>query len=430
MHIAVLGLWHLGCVYAAGSAHSGHCVVGYDPDPSVVTNLLSGRAPLFEPGLEDEIRTGLSTGRLRFAGSLKEAVQEADIVWITFDTPVDEQDRADCGYVIDQIRATFPYARQESCILVSSQLPVGTGRMLEGMAREAGRNDLHFACSPENLRLGQALKIFLEPDRVICGYHQQNTYVRNLLEELWSPITKHVEWMSVESAEMTKHAINAFLATSVAFANEISSLCEISGADAKEVERGLKTESRIGPKAYVGPGLAFAGGTLARDIRFLSDMGSETFTSLLFPSVWQSNNRHKHWVEHTLIALLGELAGKRFALWGLTYKVGTDTLRRSSALEYAKTLHNAGAEVRGFDPAVERLPQDVEKYLKLACTPLEAAQNADAVILCTPWPMFLDVDFDQIRGAMRRPLIVDPVRFLAEHCKPHCFEYAAIGLPL
>lgn len=430
MHIAVLGLWHLGCVYAAGSAHAGHSVVGYDPDTAVVADLRSGKAPLFEPDLDNTISAGLLNGSLSFTDSIQAAVQKADLIWITFDTPVDDQDRADCDYVINQIRATFSHAPQGTCILVSSQLPVGTGRLLENLAREAGRGDMHFACSPENLRLGQALKIFLAPDRVICGYRQESMAARALLEALWAPITSRVEWMSVESAEMTKHAINAFLATSVVFANEIASLCEMTGADAKEVERGLKTESRIGPKAYVGPGLAFAGGTLARDIRFLSDLGSSAFTPLLFPAVRQSNDRHKHWVENTLRALLGDVQGKRIGLWGLTYKVGTNTLRRSSALEYAQALYQGGAEVKGFDPAVSSLPKDMEDYVSLEPTPLDAVREADALVLCTPWPVFLDLDFAQVRTAMRRPAVVDPTRFLYERCIAHNFEYAAIGLVL
>jgi UDP-glucose 6-dehydrogenase len=236
--------------------------------------------------------------------------------------------------------------RDGAVVIVSSQLPVGSVARLEAMAPK-----LRFAASPENLRLGKAIEVFTKPDRVIVGVRDDAT--KATVTKLFAPITDRIEWMSVESAEMTKHAINAFLALSVTFANELASVCERVGADAKEVERGLKTESRIGPKAYLAPGGAFAGGTLARDVAFLTALGKQHALVLpLLGGVRPSNEAHKHWPQRRLIDRLGEIAGKTIAVWGLTYKAGTDTLRRSASVELCRDLAARGAKVVAWDPAL------------------------------------------------------------------------------
>jgi len=270
MNIACLGLWHLGCVYSAGAAFFGHSVKAWDENKETIEKLKKGIAPISEPYLNDLIKEVLQNNKLSFSNQLEQALKSVEIVWITYDTPVDDNDKADCDFVYERIQKAIEISDKNACFLISSQLPAGSIRKLEKYAKEKGRTDLRFAYSPENLRLGKALEVFKNPDRIICGIRDEIT--KKQMMELFSPITDKIEFMSPESAEMTKHSINAFLAMSVVFANEIASLCERIGADAKEVERGLKTENRIGKDAYVSPGNAFAGGTLARDIVFLSEM--------------------------------------------------------------------------------------------------------------------------------------------------------------
>ncbi|MBA3872819.1 MAG: UDP-glucose/GDP-mannose dehydrogenase family protein, partial [Anaerolineae bacterium] len=268
MEICVVGLWHLGMVTAACMAKIGHHVTGYDADKDLIEKLQAGETPLFEPGLKDLIQAGITTGNLQFSAEAA-AVAQAELVWVTYDTPVDENDVADVDFVVDQVTHLLPFMRQDTLVLISSQLPVGTTARLEAAYHTANPNgSITFAYSPENLRLGNAIRVFMEPDRIIIGIRHETDKVR--IAEALKPITNNIEWMSAESAEMTKHALNAFLATSVAFMNEIATLCEQVGADAREVERGLKSEVRIGPRAYLRPGGAFAGGTLARDLVFLS----------------------------------------------------------------------------------------------------------------------------------------------------------------
>ncbi len=426
MHVTVHGFWHLGSVTAACLAEAGHTVVGLD-DPAVVEKLKRGETPVFEPGLSELIRKGIDAGRLSFIADPQRAGATAEICWITFDTPVDENDRADIGYVTKRVNALLPHLRQGCLVIVSSQLPVGSVRGFADHARALGRLDLSFACSPENLRLGNAIQVFSKPDRVIVGLDRKDDQDR--IRQLLAPITESVVFMSIESAEMTKHAVNSFLAMSVAFANEIATVCEAVGADAGEVARGLKSEARIGVKAYVAPGGAFAGGTLARDIAFLSNEASKHSLDLnLIRSVATSNNRHRAWPLDRLRSLLGSLEGRSIAVLGLTYKAGTDTLRRSSSLELVRALVEAGANVKAFDPAVRALPDDIEIAFEI-CSSLEAAiRAADAVVVATEWPVFADADWPRLIELLDRPVFVDANGLLASHLRERSgVTYASVG---
>jgi UDPglucose 6-dehydrogenase len=413
MKVAVLGLWHLGTVTAACLAAAGHEVTGVDFDRALVDGLVDGMPPLFEPGLEDLVRSGLASGRLRFTTDVGAAVGPADVVWIAFDTPVDDEDNADVEWVVERAVRIFPHVRDGAVVLISSQLPVGSTRRLEdSFGAVAGTRRAGFACSPENLRLGKAIEAFTHPDRVVVGVRSNAD--RPPLERLLASIAPRVEWMTVESAEMTKHALNGFLAMSVAFINEIAALCEQVGADATDVARGLKSDARIGPRAYLAPGAAFAGGTLARDVMFLSQLGRRAGVAThLVSSVKTSNDEHRLWAQRRLSDVLGVVAGATIAIWGLTYKPGTDTLRRSSAVELCVWLHDRGARVRAHDPAVRQLPAELRVHLELAADPLDAATGAAALVVATPWPDYKEVDGHEVARRMLGTLVLDPNRFLA-----------------
>lgn len=392
MKVCVLGLWHLGTVTAACLADAGHQVVGLDPDEEVISDLNRATPPLFEPGLSELVKKSIDAERILFTTDAEDAVKDADVVWVTFDTPVDENDRANVDYVTDHIEGIYAYLKDGAVVLVSSQLPVGTASTLEDAYTQHGNTaKVSFAVSPENLRLGKAIEVFTNPDRVVVGVRDERT--RAVITELLQPITDRIEWMSVESAEMTKHALNAFLAMSVTFANEIAAICERVGADAKEVERGLKSEQRIGSKAYLGPGGAFSGGTLARDIQFLGNLaGQHKLDAHLLRSVKISNDAHKLWAVQRLQSLRGELSGMTVAVLGLTYKPGTDTLRRSLAVEIAKTLVTYGIMVHAYDPAVSALPDSLNEFIQLDSSAADAIQAADAVVIATQWPDFKALD--------------------------------------
>jgi UDPglucose 6-dehydrogenase len=410
--VAVLGLWHLGCVTAACTAAAGHEVIAFDPDATTIENLARGLPPIKEPGLADLIASASAAGRLRFTNDVEDATRGAEVVWVTFDTPVDNEDRADTAFVLRQVHAAFPFLADGVLVLISSQLPVGSIRSLEEewSSVAAGRT-VSFAVSPENLRLGKAIEVFTQPDRVVIGV--RDARAKGIAAELFRPITDRIEWMGVESAEMTKHAVNAFLAASVTFINELASLCEQVGADAKEVERGLKTEQRIGPKAYLSPGAAFAGGTLARDVRFLRDVGQRVARETpLMDGIQRSNDAHRAWAARRLVTELGTVAGRRIAVWGLTYKPGTDTLRRSAAIELCEWLLREGAQVAVHDPAAGDLPAALAA-IERAPSAIDAAQGADVLVVATEWPEYRQVATEAVVTTLRNPLVVDPNGFLA-----------------
>ena len=272
MRVFVYGLGHLGCVTAAGLAHRGHIVELLDrPMP-----------PTGEPDLEEMIQSGIESGRIRWSGIWPDNIET---MWVTFDTPVDGEDTAAVEEVLQEIDRAMPHLQTDVLVILSCQLPVGTIAGLEAEYPLAT-----FVCIPENLRHGTAVKNFLLPDRIIVGTRGGKGHEK--IADLLTPITGNVEWMSIESAEMTKHAINAWMAMSICYANEIAAICKKVGANPAEVERGLRTEERIGKKAYIRPGGPYTGKTLARDLEYLQRMRGEVETPLL-SSIKPSNKAHK-----------------------------------------------------------------------------------------------------------------------------------------
>jgi UDPglucose 6-dehydrogenase len=429
MRICVQGLWHLGSVTTAALASLGHQVVGLDFDAERVAGLRSGKAPVAEPGLEDLIRSELAAGTLRYSTSAIEATDGVEVLWVTYDTPVDESDDAHVEFVLTQVKRVLPCLPAGTLVLVSSQMPVGSIRALEEFAAATlPGKPLSFACSPENLRLGKALDLFLHPDRIVIGARPGAGVAT--LERLLHSISDRIEWMSVESAEMTKHALNAFLATSVAFANEIASICEVVGADAKEVERGLKTERRIGPRAYLAPGAAFAGGTLARDVRFLNRLGAErAVRAPLLAAVEPSNREHKGWARRKLQGLFPDLSGITVAVWGLTYKPGTDTLRGSAAVELCDWLLRQRAKLNVHDPAVKSLPPRWGDRLQHCADPLAAIEHAQALIIATEWPDYRQIPAESLLERARALTVLDAGRFVPGYSGKPGLHYVSFGTP-
>ena len=427
MNVCVQGLWHLGSVTSACVASLGNRVVGLDFDTQTIERLANGAPPVFEPGLEGLVKDGLASGRLSFTSRPEEAVQNIEVLWITYDTPVDGDDNADVEFVLRQIDKTLPYLTAKTIVLISSQMPVGSVRRMELTVKaRSPEKQISFACSPENLRLGRAVEIFLNPDRIVAGVRSEHD--REKLGKLLYAISKRIEWMSVESAEMTKHAINAFLATCITFANEIASICERVGADAKEVERGLKSESRIGPKAYLSPGTAFAGGTLARDIAFLNLISQrEGLVTPVLSSVKPSNDEHRQWIKRKLQSLFPDLSGTKIAIWGLTYKPGTDTLRGSPAVELCTWLISQGVEVCVHDPEVKRVPEGWSAKVTRWENPLAALTGVHALVISTEWPQYREIAPDAIAAAAPGIVILDVGRFLSGFAADSRVRYLSVG---
>ncbi|TAK78065.1 MAG: nucleotide sugar dehydrogenase, partial [Gammaproteobacteria bacterium] len=333
--------------------------------------------------------------------------------WITYDTPVSDQDEADVQYVINQVKNFFPFFANNTTVILSSQLPVGTASSLSKVYQENYSNHVTFVSIPENLRLGNAIRIFTQPDRIIVGLQDQND--KEKIEKLLSPFSNNIIWMSLESAEMTKHALNAFLATSVSFINELAILCEKVGANANEVEKGLKSEERIGSKAYLRPGSAIGGGTLLRDIHYLNQLGERVNEPThIFSSILKSNDYHKNWVNRKLKTLLNNVENKKIAVLGLTYKTSTDTLRRSIAIDLCQDLAKEGIAIFAFDPVIHSIPDDIARFIHLKKSITEAISKVDGVIVLTEWPQFRELTTEVFLNEVKQPLLIDPTAYLAQ----------------
>jgi UDPglucose 6-dehydrogenase len=412
MKIAILGLWHLGSVTAACAAAAGIQTIGIDTDVGRVAGLSRGKPPLYEPGLADLVRSGLDEGTLTFTTD-RAAAAQADVIWVCYDTPVDDEDRANVASVVSQVEGTFEHLKDGAVVLVSAQLPVGSVAAFErSFASRANGRKVAFAGLPENLRLGKAIQAFQNPGRIIVGVRDE--WARAILEPLLRKFCNNLIWMSVESAEMVKHALNAFLAVSVAFTNELATICEHVGADAAALEAGLRSDPRIGPNAYVRAGPAFAGGTLARDLNFLSALARQHGVSTpIINGVLPSNRAHAQWALAKLRRTLLQLSDRTIGVLGLAYKPRTNTLRRSESIELIRELVKEGARVRAFDPEVATLPDDLKGCVTLAPDARSAAHGAHALVVATEWPEFRALLVSDIASEMAGKIILDPGRFLS-----------------
>jgi UDPglucose 6-dehydrogenase len=428
MKIGVAGLWHLGCVTAACLAKVDYDVVAYDPILSTVANLQEGQPPILEPGLQELLAAGAAKQKLHFTADTA-ALSQCDVLWVCFDTPVDAEDGADVQSVVREIEKLLPQVKANVLMIISSQMPVGTtNKLSDAAARAYPDKNISFACLPENLRLGKALDIFLNPDRIVIGL--DNLACKDTLINLLKPFSEKLIWMSIVSAEMTKHAINSFLALSVTFINELAALCETVGANARDVEAGLKSEERIGPKAYLRPGDAIAGGTLMRDVNYLIDLGrTRGRDTILLNSVLESNLYHKKWVCRTLADLLQNLQGKKIAMLGLTYKAGTDTLRRSTAIETCEWLHAQGVDVHAYDPAVATLPAEYSRFVQIQQNANAALEAADAVVIATSWPDFKNIPVEDFIKHLKHPHVLDPSGFIEKNIGADArIKYFSVGV--
>jgi UDPglucose 6-dehydrogenase len=428
MNVCVIGLWHQGIVGAACLADLGCSVVAADHDTGKVDRLRDGKAPLYEPGLDALIAGGLESGRLRFSADVAGSVKGCPYVLMMFDTPVNDRDESDLSEVFATAAEIAPHLQDGVVLYVTAQVPVGS---CDAIARlvAAANPPLKFgvAYSPENLRLGQAIERFRHPALPVIGADDPATLDR--LEPLLAPLG--VKWVRVglRTAEMTKHALNAFLATSICFANELGNLCDEVGADGRQVAEVLRLEPRVGPKAMLFPGLGFAGGTLARDMQTLRSLGDRSgLETPLLDGAWESNGRQNRLVVRKLRKAFGDLKGVRAAVLGLTYKPETSTLRRSASLEIIADMASAGMIVAAHDPKADCGEVAARTDFRFAEDAYSAAEGADVLVLITAWPEYKSLDFARVRQRMAGALVIDTAGLLeARELERLGFTYLDIG---
>lgn len=427
-NVCVLGAWHLGSVASVCLADLGYSVTGLDRDAGITDNLSKGISPLFEPGLEELLKANLAAGRLRYTTDLAAALDGARYVWITYDTPVDEQDEVDLSGLVETAREIAPLLESRTTVIVSSQVPVGTCGELAAMIREINPGlEFGMVYTPENLRLGHAIARFKAPAMLVLGADDEAALDR--AEALFAVIDAPKLRVSLKTAEMTKHAINAFLATCVGFAGEIALACDAVGADAVQVAAALRLDERIGPKARVSPGPGFSGGTLARDMRILQHLGERHgYETPLIDAVLAVSDRQNRLAVQRLREIFGSLEDRRFGVLGLTYTPNTSTLRRSMSIAVIQELSRSGARVKAYDPKADRDEARQHPECYRVEDPYEVARGADALLLLTEWPQFQQLDFARIRSLMARPLLIDARNMFSPEAMRSCgFEYVGIG---
>ena len=426
--VCVVGLWHQGCVVSACLAGLGYLVMGVDKDLKRVKDLNNGVLPIFEPGLKELLIANINSKRLSYTTDLSYGLKDAGYVLIAFDTPVDENDEVDLSEIFATSIDLAKHLEKGSIIIVSSQVPVGTCEQIKSMIKQNNPAlDFDIAYSPENMRLGQAIERFKNPDRLVIGADSSATLDK--VERFFNVISGPKLRMNLRTAEMTKHVLNAFLATSISFANEMANLCDGLGADALKIAEALKSESRIGSKLPLLPGLGFAGGTLARDLKILKNLGNSFgYETHLSNGVLTVNQQQNRLVVRKLQKIYGSLKGLTVGILGLTYKAGTSTLRRSAALEIISDLTHNGAIVKAFDPKASLEEVQEHQEFEFCADPYVVAKGADVIVIVTDWPEFNNLDFDLIKSVMKNPVLIDTRNMLdAEQLITKGFRYFGVG---
>lgn len=423
MKICVQGLWHLGTVMAGCLATTKNSVVGLDFDQKIIDGLNSlTELPIYEPHLLKLIEEGRRSENLVFTSDVVSALAEAEIWWISYDTEVNNQDEADINKVIKYFEIGLSSVSDNCIVVFSSQLPVGTiGMLYKRHERTILSKGLHFACIPENLRLGDAIATFMHADRFVIGTNSDYAYsiISNILQNFSPKILK----VKIESAEMIKHAINSFLALEIVYINEIAELCKLVGADSLEVSDGLKSDARIGQRAYLRPGAGFAGGTLARDVTFLEDLIETNMKfAPVIHSIMPSNLHRNSWLVRNIIELHNNARIQKISFLGLTYKSDTNTLRRSIALDAIRALSNLEVEIRIFDEQELDLAEFAELKFTICKDFSEALSQAECLVIGNLSPELKSVDWGKILDANEELVILDQSGLISEELNSKSIE--------
>jgi len=432
VRIAVVGTGYVGLVAGACLAETGNDVACVDLDAAKIARLAAGELPIYEPGLEPLVRQNLEAGRLSFTTDLGAAVRGARVVFIAVGTPAGEDGSADLAHVLQAARVIGRHMDDGTIVVTKSTVPVGTAARVRAAIEGETPRTFHVCSNPEFLKEGAAVEDFMRPDRVVLGV--ESDVARDVMAEVYAPFTRRggdrMLFMDIASAEVTKYAANAMLATRISFMNEMAAFCERAGADIMDVRNGIGSDDRIG-RAFLYPGPGYGGSCFPKDVKALIRTGDEIGAPLeLMRAVEGVNARQKRLLLDRVLALAGpRLDGRVVAVWGLAFKAGTDDMRESSAIPLIEGLLEAGATVQAYDPhAMDQARRFFEDRIVYAADPYAAARGAEALVIVTEWLIFRNPDFARLRGLLRRPLVVDG-RNLYNPAKVRAdgFEYHGIG---
>ena len=432
MNITVIGTGYVGLVAGACLADMGNQVICVDNNLDKLEKLKKGIIPIYEPGLEELVKSNVLEGRLEFSADIDSAVKVSEVCFIAVGTPLGEDGSADLQYVFGVVESIAKAMNGYKVIVDKSTVPVGTAEKVTELIKANTNYPFDVVSNPEFLKQGNAVDDFLSPDRVIIGSNSDKA--TQIMQEIYAPFFRtgnRVIVMDVKSAEMTKYAANSFLATKISFMNEIANLCEKIGANAEMVRVGISTDSRIGNK-FLFPGLGYGGSCFPKDVKALIKTGAEFGCDMsIIKAVDGTNKKQRKLFVDKIINKFGEnLTGKTFAVWGLAFKPKTNDMREAPAITIINDLLKRGARISAYDPkAIEEAKFYFQDRITYAKNSYDALTNCDCMLLLTEWNEFRRPDFDKIKTLLKNPVIFDGRnQYNAERLKEKGFEYYQIGV--
>lgn len=418
MKLTLIGTGYVGLVSGTCFAEMGNDVTCVDIDKDKIENLINGKIPIYEPGLEEMVLKNYKKGTLSFSTNIAESIKKADICFIAVGTPPGEDGKADLQYVLSVATDIGKYMEKPLIVVDKSTVPVGTAdKVKETIQNELSNRNVSIkftmVSNPEFLKEGDAINDFMKPDRVVIGTEDED--VMNVMRELYKPFMKNHErfiGMDVRSAEMTKYAANSILATKISFMNELSRICEVVGADINRVRVGIGSDNRIG-YSFIYPGCGYGGSCFPKDVQALIRTAEEIgVDTQLLKAVESVNNTQKQLLVNKAVAQYGEdLSGKTFAIWGLAFKPETDDMREASSITIINGLTSRGAKVRAYDPRARHEAENIylsgNKNIIYCDSRYEALEGSDALFLVTEWKEFRSPDFERMKSLLNEPVIFD-----------------------
>ena len=440
MKTAIVGTGYVGLVTGTCFAAMGTDVTCVDIDEKKIENLRNGIIPIYEPGLEDLVKSNHKSGRLKFTTDLSSVINDVDIIFSAVGTPPDEDGSADLRYVLDVARTIGQNLNKYIVVVTKSTVPVGTAQKVKSVIQEEldkrGKADIEFdvASNPEFLKEGAAVQDFMRPDRVVVGTESEKA--KKMMEKLYSPFMLNnyrIIFTDIPSAEMIKYAANAMLATRISFMNDIANLCEIVGADVNMVRKGIGADTRIGTK-FLYAGCGYGGSCFPKDVKAIIKTGEKYGYKLeLLEAVENVNERQKHILFQKLMDYYnGDIKGKTIALWGLSFKPKTDDMREAPSLVLIDQILKAGGKVKAYDPiAIEETKRRIGDTIEYAKDAYDATVDADAILLVTEWNEFRLPSWSVIKKTMKKPVVFDGRNIYNKNeLKDLGFDYSGIGISI
>lgn len=437
MKLAVFGTGYVGLIQSACMAELGNEVVGVDIDAAKIDLLSQGKSPIYEPGIEEILRRNLKEDRLHFTTDAAEGLKDADVVFIAVGTPSAGDGRADLRFV-EAVAKTIgdvlaAEQRMNSTVIVNkSTVPIGTGDMVGRLIRERHNGDFSVVSNPEFLREGAAVTDFMNPDRIVIGSDAGNTKAQRIMDRLYAPLGCPILHTDVKTAELIKYASNSFLATSISFINSVAELAESVGADITKVSEGMKLDGRIGPRAFLAAGCGYGGSCFPKDVQALVTMAHDAGVHVgILEQVEDVNAATRHHLLSKVKRALGnDLADKTVAIWGLAFKPKTDDMRDAPAITVIKSLQEAGASIRAFDPVAQSVAASMLQNVTFASSSFEAAKGADCLVILTEWDEFRQLSLGKLKKTLKHPIIVDGRNvYDLDEMREHGFTYLSVGRP-